>query len=125
MDELSYEERLVKCDLVSLELRLLRKDLAICYQMVNGLIWLNYKKFFLSLIQTVKPVEIDKGSKFQNFLIYCQNEFLFCTHCSSRLQNSLTNEINLCGNYNTFCKKLEIVDLSMHLNGQWDIPPES
>ena len=47
MDELSYEERLVKCGLVSLELRRLRKDLAICYQIINGLISLNFKDFFM------------------------------------------------------------------------------
>ena len=36
MDEVPYEERLAKCGLVSLELRRLRKDLAFCYQIVNG-----------------------------------------------------------------------------------------
>jgi len=46
MGELSYEERLEKCGLVSLELRRLRKDLAICYQIINGLISLNFKDFF-------------------------------------------------------------------------------
>jgi hypothetical protein len=47
MDELSYEDSLVQCDLVSLELRRLRKDLALCYQIVSGLISLNFKGFFV------------------------------------------------------------------------------
>ena len=46
MDEGPYEEHLVKFGLVSLELRRLRKDLAICYQIVNGLISLDFKRFF-------------------------------------------------------------------------------
>ena len=35
MNESSFEERLVKCDRLSLELRRLQKDLAICYHIVN------------------------------------------------------------------------------------------
>ena len=46
MEEVSYEERLLKCGLVSLELRRLRKDLTLCYQIVNGLISLDFKQFF-------------------------------------------------------------------------------
>ena len=67
MDELSYEERLVKCGLVSLELRRLRKDLAICYQIINGLISLNFKDF-LCPKQITELGEINKSLKFLSFL---------------------------------------------------------
>jgi hypothetical protein len=46
MNELSYEQRLLNCGLVSLELRRLRKDLALCYQIVNCLVALDFKQFF-------------------------------------------------------------------------------
>ena len=39
--------------------------------------------------------------------------------------NSLTDEITLCGNYYTFCKQLESVDLSKYLKRKWDIFPWS
>ena len=43
--DLPYEERLNKCGLVSLELRRLRKDLALCYQIIEGQIALDFKEF--------------------------------------------------------------------------------
>ena len=45
LKELPYEERLNKCGLVSLELRRLRKDLALCYQIIEGQIALDFKEF--------------------------------------------------------------------------------
>ena len=45
LKDLTYEKRLNKCGLVSLELRRLRKDLALCYQIINGQIALDFKEF--------------------------------------------------------------------------------
>ena len=45
--DLPYESRLLECGLCSLELRRLRKDLCFCYQIVNGLIALNFADFFI------------------------------------------------------------------------------
>ena len=42
---MSYKEPLAKCGLVIIELRRLRKDLALCYQ--GGLISLDFKQLFM------------------------------------------------------------------------------
>ena len=121
MDELSYEERLVKCGLVSLELRRLRKDLAICYQIINGLISLNFKDFFMPDTnyrtrgnrQKLKIPKLSQSNARTNFF-------------SVRIVpvwNSLADDVILCGNYFMFCKLIEKVDLSVHLKRQWDISP--
>ena len=47
MHDLPYERRLLKCGLISLELRRLRKDLCLCYQIINGQIALNLADFFI------------------------------------------------------------------------------
>ena len=44
--DLPYDEKLAKCELVTLELRRLRMDLGLCYQIVNGFIALNFVDFF-------------------------------------------------------------------------------
>ena len=119
MDELSYEERLVKCGLVSLELRRLRKDLAICYYIINGLISLNFKDFFMpdtnyrtrgnrQKLKIPKLSQSNARTKFFSVRIV-------------PVWNSLTDDVILCGNYFMFCKLIEKVDLSVHLKRQWDI----
>ena len=119
MDELSYEERLVKCGLVSLELRRLRKDLAICYQIINGLISLNFTDFF-----TPDTNYRTRGNrqklKIQKFSQSNARTNFFSVRIVP-VWNSLTDDVILCGNYFTFCKQIEKVDLSAHLKRQWDI----
>ena len=119
MHEVPYEESLVKAGLVSLELRRLRKDLAICYQIVNGLISLDVKRFFVpdsncktrGNRQKLKIPKLSNSAARTNF---------FALRIVP-IWNSLTDEIILCGNYYTFCKKLESVDLSKYLKRKWDI----
>ena len=120
-DEVPYEERLVKCGLVSLELRRLRKDLAICYQIVNGLISLDFKRFFMddSNYKT-------RGNRQKLEIPKLSNSAARTNFFAVRIVpiwNSLTDEIILCGNYYTFCKQLESVDLSKYLKRKWDIFP--
>ena len=43
---LTYSERLVACEMPSLELRRLRADLLLCFKIVNNLIALNFTEFF-------------------------------------------------------------------------------
>ena len=126
MDEVPYEERLVKCGLVSLEaekpckLRRLRY-LAICYQIVNGLISLHFKRFFMpdsncktrGNRQKLKIPKLSNSAARTNF---------FAVHIVPKW-NSLTDEIILCGNYYTFCKQLERVDLSKYLKRKFVIFP--
>ena len=119
MEEVSYEERLLKCGLVSLELRRLRKDLTLCYQIVNGLISLDFKQFFTpdsncktrGNRQKLKIPKLSHSTARTNF---------FAVRIVP-VWNSLTDEIILCGNYYTFCKQIECVDLSKHLKRSWDI----
>jgi hypothetical protein len=119
MEEVSYEERLLKCGLESLELRRLRKDLALCYQIVNGLISLEFKHFFMpdpncktrGNRQKLKIPKLSHSTARTNF---------FAVRIVP-VWNSLTDEIILCGNYHNFCKQLDSVDLSKHLKRSWDI----
>jgi hypothetical protein len=97
MDQLSYEERLVRCSLVSLELRRLRKDLALCYQIVNGLISLNFTQFFepdpnyktRGNRQKLKIPKLSHSTARTNFFA------VRIVH----VWNSLADEIILCGKY--------------------------
>ena len=119
MEEVSYEERLLKCGLVSLELRRLRKDLTLCYQIANGLISLDFKQFFTpdsncktrGNRQKLKLPKLSHSTARTNF---------FAVRIVP-VWNSLTDAIILCGNYFTLCKLIECVDLSKHLKRSWDI----
>ena len=117
IDQLPYEQRLLNCGLVSLELRRLRKDLALCYQIVNGLVALDFKQFFAP-----DPNHRTRGNR-QKLLISKLSHANARTNFFSvrvvPLWNSLTGEIILCGNY--FCFKLECIDLYAHLKRHWDV----
>jgi len=118
MHDLPYEVRLVKCGLVSLELRRLRKDLALCYQIVNGLIALDFNSFFTAdpnyrtrgNRQKLKIPKLSPASARSNF---------FCVRIVP-VWNALPDDIILCGSYHLFCKKIECFDFSSYLNRQWD-----
>ena len=121
MDQLPYEQRLLNCGLVSLELRRLRKDLALCYQIVNGLVALDFKLFFLPQISITELGVTVKNFKYANFpMLLPEPTFFQCVHVVP-LWNSLTDEVILCGNYYLFCKKIECIDLSVHLKRHWDV----
>jgi len=108
MDEGPYEEHLVKFGLVSLELRRLRKDLAICYQIVNGLISLDFKRFF-----TPDSNCKTRGNRQKHKIPKLSNSAARTNFFAVRIVpvwNSLTDEIILCGNYYTFCKQPESVE---------------
>ena len=104
---------------LSLELRRLRKDLVICYQIVNGLISLDLKRFFMpdSNCKT-------RGNRQKLKIPKLSNSAARINFFAVRIVpvwNSLTDEIILCGNYYTFCKQHESVDLSKYLKRKWDI----
>ena len=122
MEELSYEQRLQKCGLVSLELRRLRKDLALCYQIVNGLVALDFKQFF-----SPDPNLRTRGNRQKLKIPKLSHSTVRTNFFSVRVVpvwNSLTDEVILCGNYYLFCNKIESVDLSKHLKRQWDVKNE-
>ena len=119
MDELPYEQRLLNSGLVSLELRRLRKDLALCYQIVNGLVALDFKEFFAPDLN-----HRTRGNRQKLQIPKLSNANARTNFFSVRVVpvwNSLTDEVILCGNYYLFCKKLECIDLSMYLKRHWDV----
>jgi len=118
MQDLSYEERLSRCGLVSLELRRLRKDLAVCYQIVNGLIAIDFKEFFVAC-----PHTKTRGHR-QKLKIPA------LTHTAARsnffavrivpVWNALPENVILSKSYSVFCKGVQTVDLSTFLKRPWD-----
>ena len=123
MDELPYDQRLLKCGLVSLELRRLRKDLALCYQIVNGLVALDFKQFF-----TPDPNHRTRGNRQKLQIPKLSHANARTNFFSVRVVpvwNSLTDDVILSGNYYMFCHKIEYIDLSVHLKRQWDVQFDS
>ena len=60
MDTLSYTDRLVKLELITLELRRLHNDLVMCYKIVFGLIDVQFSAFF-----SHSPSEVTRGHQFK------------------------------------------------------------
>ena len=59
---LSYNDRLIRLDLTTLELRRLHNDLIMCYKIVFGLIDLKFADFF-----TFSPSGVTRGHEFKLF----------------------------------------------------------
>jgi hypothetical protein len=118
LQDFSYEERLTRCGLVSLELRRLRKDLTLCYQIVNGLIALDFKEFFL-------PCTYTKTRGHRQKL-----KIPPITHCAARsnffsqrvvpVWNALPENVILSDSYSKFCKSIQEIDFSIFLKRPWD-----
>jgi hypothetical protein len=116
--DLPYDERLAKCGLVSLELRRLRKDLGLCYQIVNGLIALNFADFFTAdtnhrTRRNRQKLKIQKMS-------HVSSRANFFSVRVVPVWNTLTDDIILCGSYKQFCKLIESFDLSPFLKRDWN-----
>ena len=111
--DLPYDERLAKCGLVSLELRRLRKDLGLCYQIVNGLIALNFVDFFTA--DTNRRTRRNRQKlKIPKLSHACSRAHFFSVRVVP-VWNALTDDIILCGSYKRFCKLVEAVDLTLFL----------
>lgn len=107
LTELPYEERLYRCGPVSLELRRLRMDLALCYQVANGLIAPDFKELFLlcNFFAVIHPYR--KKSIFLR-----QGLSLSGMLC---LQNVILSD-----SYSKFDSKIQTIDLSMLVKRSWD-----
>ena len=111
--DLPYDERLAKCGLVTLELRRLRKDLGLCYQIVNGLIALNFVDFFTA--DTNRRTRGNRQKlKIPKLSHACSRAHFFSVRIVP-VWNALTDDIILCGSYKQFCKLIETVDLTLFL----------
>ena len=118
MQDLSYEERLSKCGLVSLELRRLRKDIALCYQIVNGLIAIDFKEFFLPC-----PYNKTRGHRQKLKIPALSSTSARSNFFAVRIVpvwNSLPEKVVLSKSYSEFCKAVQSVDLSAFLKRPWD-----
>ena len=115
--DVPYETRLARCGLCSLELRRLRTDVSLCYQIINGLVALNLKKNF-----EPSPNRITRGNKQKLVLpktrLATRSNFFACRVVP--VWNSLPNDVILSSSYSSFKSQLERVDLSVHLKRSLD-----
>ena len=73
MDTLSYTDRLVKLELITLELRRLHSDLVMCYKIVFGLIDVQFSAFF-----SLSPSEVTRGHQITLELRCLHNDLIMC-----------------------------------------------
>jgi hypothetical protein len=118
MHDLTYENRLLKCGLISLELRRLRKDLCLCYQIVNEQIALNFTDFFIP--DTNCKTRGNKQKLKIPKLSHVASRTNFFSVRVVPVWNALPDDIILCGNYKQFCKQIVTFDLSPFLKRDWD-----
>ena len=106
--DLDYTERLKLLGLDSLELRRLKFDLKLYYQIINGLINLNCAKFFQIL-----PVTLETRShKLQIQKQVFQNNWLNNTFSNRAVDcwNSLPREMIEATDFKTFKRMLNVAD---------------
>jgi ribonucleases P/MRP protein subunit RPP40 len=118
MHDLPYEDRLLKCGLISLELRRLRKDLCLCYQIVNGQIALNFADFFIP--DTNYKTRGNKQKLQIPKLSHVASRTNFFSVRVVPVWNALSNDIILCGSFKQFSKHIVSIDLSPFLKRDWD-----
>ena len=120
MHDLPYESRLLKCGLCSLELRRLREDLCLCYQIVNGPIALNFADFVIP--DTNFKTRGNKQKLKIPKLSHVASRTNFFAVRVVPVWNVLSDDVILCGSYKQFCRQIEAFDLSPFLKREWDKP---
>jgi len=109
----SYNERLVSCNLPSLELRRLRNDLILCYKIIHKIIALDFNDFFEFEVSKFNT----RGHKFKLRLPKCNNnlrKFFFSIRIIP-VWNGLPDLIVNSSSVLVFKKLLNSVDLSKFL----------
>ena len=114
---LSYNDRLIKSDLCSLELRRLRSDLVLCFKIVHNLIPLNQKSFF-----TFDTTSRTRGNMYKIKLTFAKSKARFNFFASRvvNIWNSLPNIVVCSENIFEFKKRICVIDFSKFLILQCD-----
>ena len=111
MDKLSYTDRLVKLELITLELRRLHNDLVMCYKIVFGLLDLQFSAFF-----SFSPSEATRGHQYKLYKPRgdgARNSF-FCNRIINvwnKLPTNVVDFTSLC----TFKRTIKLVNFSAEL----------
>lgn len=116
---LTYPERLLKANLVSLELRRLRADLVLCFSIVHKLVSIDYAELF-ELI----PNEVTRGHKFKLRATKpprLDTRLYFFGYRVVQVWNDLPDWCVDASNLKLFKRLIQTVDLSKHLRNAYDV----
>jgi Reverse transcriptase (RNA-dependent DNA polymerase)/Endonuclease-reverse transcriptase len=119
LKEKSYSERLLICDLPSLELRRIRDDLVLCFKIVNNLIDLDVKSFF----QFEKSVHCTRGHMYKLRIPMVKNNIRknFFAIRIIPVWNSLPQELVSLSSCVVFKRQLMCIDLSKFISRDHDL----
>jgi hypothetical protein len=115
MYKLSYNERLNRLNLVTLELRWLHNDLIYCYKILFGLTSLNCNDFF------VRTTNITRGHQYKLFKERSNGvRYNFFSHRIVNVWNFLPSDVVDFSSVSTFSHTVKSIDFSKFLKHSYD-----
>jgi hypothetical protein len=111
--DVPYSTRLVRCGLSTLEERRIKTDLALCYQIINGLVALDFASFFKS--DTNRRTRGNTQRLLLPKLAHNKTRSNFFSLRTVPIWNSLPDEIILTKPYHAFCSRLDKFDVTKFL----------
>ena len=114
-EHLSYNERLTRCNLMSLEMRRLRGDLIEVHKIMNGVVDIDYRKLFTLDNETTRK---SRGHPFKLKVNYCRLDVrkYFFTNRVIREWNALPRNVVMARSSNEFKNEVDKILLKKRGN---------